>query len=195
MTVYSGPVFDMAVNQFGVIADHLAIPLDERDRLLLPKRAITISCPIHRDDGTVAVCTVHTGPSGLHQVAVERCERGQVELALGVPVRCPAGWQHAVGADHLGGRLRHDDQVVAVLVELVDVESGYRGVQGRAEFFGEDPVAQPLCGGDLPGVTGDPQRVARGAGFRRVDGENGHIPCVGPSSTVSVTGTGGGHGI
>src|ERR1700761_6580544 len=55
MTVYSGPVFDMAVNQFGVIANHLSIPMDERDRLLLPKRAITVSCPIHRDDGSVAV--------------------------------------------------------------------------------------------------------------------------------------------
>src|SRR3984957_7111023 len=55
MTVYSGPVFDMAVNQFAVIADHLGIPTDERDRLLLPKRALTISCPIHRDDGSIAV--------------------------------------------------------------------------------------------------------------------------------------------
>src|SRR6185437_14801017 len=55
MTVYSGPVFDMAVNQFGVIANHLSIPMDERDRLLLPKRAITVSCPIHRDDGSIAV--------------------------------------------------------------------------------------------------------------------------------------------
>jgi glutamate dehydrogenase (NAD(P)+) len=55
MTVYSGPVFDMATNQFNVIANHLDIPMDERDRLLMPKRAITVSCPIHRDDGTVAV--------------------------------------------------------------------------------------------------------------------------------------------
>src|SRR6202048_2573786 len=55
MTVYSGPVFDMAVNQFGVIANHLSIPMDERDRLLLPKRAITVSCPIHRDDGSIVV--------------------------------------------------------------------------------------------------------------------------------------------
>ena len=55
MTVYSGPVFEMAVNQFGVIANHLSIPMDERDRLLLPKRAITVSCPIHRDDGSIAV--------------------------------------------------------------------------------------------------------------------------------------------
>jgi len=55
MTVYSGPVFEMAVNQFNVIANHLEIPVDERDRILMPKRAITVSCPIHRDDGTVAV--------------------------------------------------------------------------------------------------------------------------------------------
>lgn len=55
MTIYSGPVFDMAVSQFGVIADYLSIPNDERDRLLMPKRALTISCPIHRDDGTTAV--------------------------------------------------------------------------------------------------------------------------------------------
>src|SRR5271168_434541 len=55
MTVYSGPVFEMAANQFNVIANHLEIPMDERDRLLMPKRAVTVSCPIHRDDGTVAV--------------------------------------------------------------------------------------------------------------------------------------------
>jgi hypothetical protein len=35
MTVYSGPFFDMAVKQFGVIANHLSIPMDERDRALL----------------------------------------------------------------------------------------------------------------------------------------------------------------
>ncbi len=55
MTVYSGPVFEMAANQFNVIANHLGIPMDERDRLLMPKRAITVSCPIHRDDGTISV--------------------------------------------------------------------------------------------------------------------------------------------
>jgi glutamate dehydrogenase (NAD(P)+) len=55
MTIYSGPVFDMAAQQFGVIADYLEIPIDQRDRLLLPKRSVTISCPIRRDDGTIAV--------------------------------------------------------------------------------------------------------------------------------------------
>jgi glutamate dehydrogenase (NAD(P)+) len=55
MTIYTGPVFEMARQQFKVIADHLEIPLDERARLLYPKRAITVSCPIHRDDGSIAV--------------------------------------------------------------------------------------------------------------------------------------------
>ena len=55
MMIYGGPVFDMAREQFQVIADHLAIPEDERDRLLYPKRAIAVACPIHRDDGRTAV--------------------------------------------------------------------------------------------------------------------------------------------
>jgi glutamate dehydrogenase (NAD(P)+) len=55
MSIYAGPVFDMARQQFQVIADHIGIPEDERDRLLCPKRAITVSCPIHRDDGTTAL--------------------------------------------------------------------------------------------------------------------------------------------
>jgi glutamate dehydrogenase (NAD(P)+) len=55
MTIYSGPVFEMARQQFQVIADHLEIPRDERDRLLYPKRALVVSCPIHLDDGRLAV--------------------------------------------------------------------------------------------------------------------------------------------
>jgi glutamate dehydrogenase (NAD(P)+) len=55
MTIYTGPVFEMARQQFHVIADHLDIPLDERERLLYPKRAVVVSCPIHRDDGSLAV--------------------------------------------------------------------------------------------------------------------------------------------
>ena len=55
MTIYTGPVFEMARDQFQVIADYLEIPLDERQRLLYPKRAIVVSCPIHLDDGRLAV--------------------------------------------------------------------------------------------------------------------------------------------
>jgi glutamate dehydrogenase (NAD(P)+) len=55
MTIYTGPVFEMARQQFRVIADYLEMPEDERDRVLYPKRAIAVSCPIHRDDGSTAV--------------------------------------------------------------------------------------------------------------------------------------------
>ena len=55
MTIYTGPVFAMARQQFQLIADHLAIAADERDRILYPKRAIVVSCPIHRDDGRTEV--------------------------------------------------------------------------------------------------------------------------------------------
>ena len=53
--MYEGPVFDMAKVQFQRIADHLDIPADHRNRLLMPKRLIAVSCPIHRDDGSTAV--------------------------------------------------------------------------------------------------------------------------------------------
>jgi glutamate dehydrogenase (NAD(P)+) len=55
MSIYTGPVFDMARQQFQIIADHIGMPEDQRDRLLYPKRAIAVSCPIHRDDGSTAV--------------------------------------------------------------------------------------------------------------------------------------------
>jgi glutamate dehydrogenase (NAD(P)+) len=54
MSIYSGPVFEMAKQQFLGIADRLDIPEDKRDRLLYPRRALTVTCPIHRDDGTQA---------------------------------------------------------------------------------------------------------------------------------------------
>ena len=55
MTIYTGPVFDMARQQFMATADHLGIADDERDRLLYPKRSVSVSVPIHRDDGSTAV--------------------------------------------------------------------------------------------------------------------------------------------
>ncbi|GLR90231.1 Glu/Leu/Phe/Val family dehydrogenase [Bradyrhizobium iriomotense] len=54
-SIYGGPVFEMARQQFDQVADHLQIPEMERDRLLYPKRAIAVSCPIHRDDGRTEV--------------------------------------------------------------------------------------------------------------------------------------------
>jgi len=55
MDIYKDPAFDMAIEQFRLVADHLNINENLRQRLLLPKRAVTVTLPIHRDDGTTQV--------------------------------------------------------------------------------------------------------------------------------------------
>lgn len=45
----------MACQQFDLVADYLEIPVDDRERLKLPKRALTVSVPIHRDNGSTQV--------------------------------------------------------------------------------------------------------------------------------------------
>jgi glutamate dehydrogenase (NAD(P)+) len=45
----------MARSQFNSVADYLEIEDGKRDRLLYPKRAIAISCPINLDNGETAV--------------------------------------------------------------------------------------------------------------------------------------------
>jgi glutamate dehydrogenase (NAD(P)+) len=42
----------MACEQFGVIADYLGIDKNERNRLMLPKRAVAVTLPVHMDDGS-----------------------------------------------------------------------------------------------------------------------------------------------
>ena len=55
MTIYTGPVFEMARTQFTIVADFLQIPDEDRARLLYPKRAIAVSVPVHMDDGRTEV--------------------------------------------------------------------------------------------------------------------------------------------
>ena len=57
--MYDHPTFDMACQQFDEVADYLQMPLSERDRIKLPKRAITVALPIHRDDGKTEVFFGH----------------------------------------------------------------------------------------------------------------------------------------
>ena len=69
--IYADPAFDMACEQFRLIADYLNIDPNDRDRLLLPKRAVMVALPIHRDDGTVSVYTGYRviSPSGRPRAA------------------------------------------------------------------------------------------------------------------------------
>lgn len=51
--VYDSPVFRMACQQFDLVADFLDIPTSARDRLKFPKRSVSVSMPVRRDDGSV----------------------------------------------------------------------------------------------------------------------------------------------
>lgn len=55
MDVYSHPTFDMACEQFQLVADRLDIPAHERDRITYPKRSMSVSLPIRRDSGEIEV--------------------------------------------------------------------------------------------------------------------------------------------
>jgi len=55
MEIYDHPTFRMACQQFDSVADHLEIPVAERDRLKYPKRSMTVAVPIRLDDGSTKV--------------------------------------------------------------------------------------------------------------------------------------------
>jgi glutamate dehydrogenase (NAD(P)+) len=57
MDIYDHPTFRMAARQFDLVADYLQIPEAERARLKYPKRSMTVSLPIRRDNGTTEVFT------------------------------------------------------------------------------------------------------------------------------------------
>src|SRR3954463_5740572 len=50
--IYDDEVFQMACDQFHVIADYLNIDKNDRDRLMYPKRAMAVTLPVHMDDGS-----------------------------------------------------------------------------------------------------------------------------------------------
>src|SRR5438067_1979719 len=52
MSIYNDEVFQMACDQFQVIADYLQIDQNDRDRLMLPKRSMAVTLPVHMDDGS-----------------------------------------------------------------------------------------------------------------------------------------------
>ncbi|MGD7654454.1 MAG: Glu/Leu/Phe/Val family dehydrogenase [Verrucomicrobiales bacterium] len=54
-TLLQNPVFGMAAEQFDKVADFLKLDDDLRERCKWPKRLITVSVPIERDDGSTEV--------------------------------------------------------------------------------------------------------------------------------------------
>jgi glutamate dehydrogenase (NAD(P)+) len=57
MEIYNHPTFQMACQQFDLVAERLAIPGGDRERLKYPKRAMVVTLPIHCEDGSTRVYT------------------------------------------------------------------------------------------------------------------------------------------
>jgi len=55
--IYADPAYDMACEQFRLLADYLNLDSNIRQRMLHPKRAVAVSLPIHHDDGSIEVFT------------------------------------------------------------------------------------------------------------------------------------------
>src|ERR1700704_3001599 len=53
--IYSDPTFEMACDQFHLIADYLQIPDNLRERLMYPKRSVAVAVPVRMDDGSTKV--------------------------------------------------------------------------------------------------------------------------------------------
>jgi glutamate dehydrogenase (NAD(P)+) len=55
MQIFADPTFDMACEQFRVLADYLNLDNNLRQRIVYPKRAMAVMLPVRRDDGSVTV--------------------------------------------------------------------------------------------------------------------------------------------
>lgn len=55
MDIYRHPTFDMACEQFDLVADRLEIGQVERERVKYPKRSLVVAVPVRMDDGRVQV--------------------------------------------------------------------------------------------------------------------------------------------
>src|ERR1700686_2058857 len=68
--IYSDPTFQMACDQFALIADYLQIESDLRNSLMYPKRSIVVSVPVRMDDSCIRLLqgyrvqhTIFMGPT------------------------------------------------------------------------------------------------------------------------------------
>ena len=52
---YDSPTYRMACQQFDLVADFMNIPQNDRDRLKLPKRSLSVAVPVRMDDGSTKV--------------------------------------------------------------------------------------------------------------------------------------------
>ncbi len=104
--------------------------------------------PEHRDGSAVAVVSVDAGAADLHDVAAQVGQTHQLELALAVEATGSAGAtavEDAGSGDNLAAALITHDQVFAVQVVMVLIQSLVGAVQLCTALLSEYLKAQGLC--------------------------------------------------
>lgn len=182
----------MACRQFDVVADHLQIPANERDRLKFPKRSMTVALPVHMDDGSVKVFTGHRVQHHLTLGPTKGGLRYHPEVALGevAALAMWMSWKCALTGLPYGGakggiacdprtlspgeleRLtrRYTQEMIPFIGEKVDVMAPDMGTNEQTMAWVMDTYSVHT-GYTVPGiVTGKPISIGGSLGRRESTG-------------------------
>ncbi len=182
----------MACDQFDVVADFLEIPEDDRDRLRMPKRAVTVSVPIRRDDGRTEVFLGYRVQHHLTLGPTKGGIRYHPEVALGevAALAMWMSWKCALTGLPYGGakggvacdpaRLsrtelegltrRYTQEIITLIGPQIDVPAPDLGTNEQVMAWIMDTYSTYL-GYSVPGVvTGKPVLLGGSVGRREATG-------------------------
>lgn len=192
MDPFDHPIFRMACDQFDVVADFLEIPEDDRDRLRMPKRAVTVSVPIRRDDGRTEVFLGYRVQHHLTLGPTKGGIRYHPEVALGevAALAMWMSWKCALTGLPYGGakggvacdpaRLsrtelegltrRYTQEIITLIGPQIDVPAPDLGTNEQVMAWIMDTYSTYL-GYSVPGVvTGKPVLLGGSVGRREATG-------------------------
>ena len=192
MNVYDHPTFRMACQQFDLVADYLQIPTDDRDRLKIPKRALAVAVPIHRDDGSTQV---FHGYRVQHHLSLGPTKGGirfhpQVELGEVAALAMWMSWKCALTNLPYGGAKggvncdprklsltelervtrRYTQEIISFIGPQVDIPAPDMGTNEQTMAWMMDTYSVHM-GYTVPGVvTGKPVLLGGSVGRREATG-------------------------
>lgn len=182
----------MACQQFDLVADYLQIPTDDRDRLKIPKRALAVAVPIHRDDGSTQV---FHGYRVQHHLSLGPTKGGirfhpQVELGEVAALAMWMSWKCALTNLPYGGAKggvncdprklsltelervtrRYTQEIISFIGPQVDIPAPDMGTNEQTMAWMMDTYSVHM-GYTVPGVvTGKPVLLGGSVGRREATG-------------------------
>ncbi len=186
------PVFQMAATQFDQVADLLELPADIRERCKWPKRLITVTMPVHMDDGRTEVFFGHRVQHHLSRGPVKgglryhpSVDLGEVAaLAMWMNWKCAmmrlpfGGAKGGITCDPRAMSLREVEkltrrfaaEIIPFIGEEIDIMAPDMGTDEQTMAWILD-VCSTHAGHLVPGiVTGKPVELQGSAGRKEATG-------------------------